>query len=215
MRFLSWTFTLVFWVLIAAFFHYTLPQKDIVRVTDTENRRVDFGENSWFWASPDSGNDTGGANRDVFFIQTVQSNGSVMVYRNEDTGLFGWPPYFKIDTANLQTEAADLKSTGEAPKWALLTHYGWRVVVLSIYPNAISIEPIESPDVGKPIPWVNILILGTFAFIYSALWLRWRRFREKRLDPAFEEIQDNLEATGDAMAERGGRVRRWIKTWQR
>ena len=107
MVYIKWFFIIVFWVFVAAFFHYTLPQKDIVRVTDTENRRIDFGENSIFWASPDAGNAGVAANRDVFFIQTVRENGSVMVYRNEDTG-WGWPPYFKFDTSNLQAEAADL-----------------------------------------------------------------------------------------------------------
>ena len=213
MRIFGWIITITFWVLVAAFFHYTLPQKDIVRITDTENRRIDFGENSIFWASPDSGNDTTPVNRDVFFIQTRRADGSIMVYRNEDTG-WGWPPYYKFDTSNLQTEAADLKSTGDAPKWALLTHYGWRNEFFSIFPNAISITPIESPEGGKPIFWVNIVILTLFAMVTYAIWVRWRRFRAARLDPAFEEIQDNLEATGDAIAERRGRFRRWLNTWR-
>ena len=112
MVYLKWAFWIVVWVLIAAFFHYTLPQHDIARITDTYEKRIDFGENSIFWASPDVGNDTGAVNRDVFFIQAVRTNGRVMVYRNEDTG-WGWPPYFKFDTSNLQAEAADQRSTGE------------------------------------------------------------------------------------------------------
>lgn len=213
MVYVKWFCIIAFWVFVAAFFHYTLPQKDIVRVTDTENRRIDFGENSIFWASPDAGNAGVAANRDVFFIQTVRENGSVMVYRNEDTG-WGWPPYFKFDTSNLQAEAADLKSTSEAPKWALITHYGWRNEFFTIFPNAISITPIENPEAGKPIPWVNIVILIVFAAIFWAIYVRWRRFRKKRLDPTFEEWQGNLEAAGDAVAERRGRFRRWIGTWR-
>ena len=213
MVYIKWFFIIVFWVFVAAFFHYTLPQKDIVRVTDTENRRNDFGENSIFWASPEAGNAGVAANRDVFFIQTVRENGSVMVYRNEDTG-WGWPPYFKFDTSNLQAEAADLKSTSEAPKWALITHYGWRNEFFTIFPNAISITPMENPDVGKPIPWVNIVILIVFAAIFWAIYVRWRRFRQRRLDPTFEEWQGNIEAAGDAVAERRGRFRRWLGTWR-
>ena len=213
MVYIKWFFIIVFWVFVAAFFHYTLPQKDIVRVTDTENRRIDFGENSIFWASPEAGNAGVAANRDVFFIQTVRENGSVMVYRNEDTG-WGWPPYFKFDTSNLQAEAADLKSTSEAPKWALITHYGWRNEFFTIFPNAISITPMENPDVGKPIPWVNIVILIVFAAIFWAIYVRWRRFRQRRLDPTFEEWQGNIEAAGDAVAERRGRFRRWLGTWR-
>jgi len=213
MQFVKWVLVVCFWVIVAAFFHYTLPQKDILRVSDTYEKRIDFGENSIFWASADAGNDGTSVNRDVFFIQSVRADGSVMVYRNEDTG-WGWPPYFKFDTSNLQAESADLKSAAEAPKWAMLTHYGWRNEFLSIFPNAISIVPVDGPDVSKPIPWVNILTLVLFAFVFGALYLRWRRFRARRIDPALEGLQDNFEAAGDAMSARGGRFRRWVNTWR-
>ncbi len=213
MKILNWVFTLLFWMLVATFFHYTLPQKDIVRVTDTENRRIDFGENSIFWAGADAGNAETTANRDVFFIQTVQANGRPMVYRNEDTG-WRWPPYFKFDTQNLQTEAADLKSTADAPRWALITHYGWRINYFSIFPNAISIQPHPGPDAPKPWPWVNILILTSVAAVWYGLWVRWRRFRQKRIDPTLEQIQDNLEEAGDRMAARRGRARKWLDSWR-
>ena len=57
--YLKGLFWSVFWLLVVAFFHYTLPQTDIVRVTDTYEKRIDFGENSIFWAKEDSGNATG------------------------------------------------------------------------------------------------------------------------------------------------------------
>ena len=213
MQIIKWIFIVVFWTLIVAFFHYTLPQRDIVRVSDTYEKRVDFGENSIFWAKADVGTDETPVNRDVFFIQTVRVDGSVMVYRNEDTG-WGWPPYFKFDTSNLQATSADIKSTAEEPKWALITHYGWRNVFLSVFPNAISIKQIEGPDVGKPIPWVNILILIIVAAVFYGIWVRWRRFREARIDPTLEEWQDNIEAAGDNMAQKRGRFRRWLDTWR-
>ena len=50
----------------------------------------------------------------LFFIQTIKKNGKPMVYRNEDTG-WGWPPYFKFDTANLQADAAAARSPPGAP----------------------------------------------------------------------------------------------------
>ena len=34
MRYLKWAFWTLFWIFVAAFFHYTLPQNDIARVTD-------------------------------------------------------------------------------------------------------------------------------------------------------------------------------------
>lgn len=214
MRIIKWIFIVALWIVIAGFFHYTLPQRDIVRITDTYEKRIDFGENSIFWASPDAGNDETTVNRDVFFIQTRRADDSVMVYRNEDTG-WGWPPYFKFDTSNLQAEAADLKSAPEAAKWGLLTHYGWRNEFLSIFPNAISVTPIDGPDVGKPIPWLNIIIIGAFLFITAALWVRWRRFRERSIDPTLEEWQDGIEATGEAITERRGRFKRWLDTWRK
>lgn len=213
MRIFGWILTITIWTLIAAFFHYTLPQKDIVRITDTYEKRVDFGENSWFWASGDVGTDATVINRDVLFIQARRANDRPIVYRNEDTG-WSWPPYFKIDTANLQADAAELKSTAQDPKWALMTHYGWRNQLYTIFPNAISIKPIAGPEVGKPIPWVNIIILSLFAIITLAIWRRWRKFRAARLDPAFADIQDSLEATGDAVALRRSRFSRWLKSWR-
>ena len=64
----------VFWVLVIAFLHYTLPQRDVARVVDTEVRRVDFGENSLFWAGADTGQESSSINRDIRFINIQQFN---------------------------------------------------------------------------------------------------------------------------------------------
>ena len=87
MRYVKWTFWALIAALIFGFFHYTLPDRDVVRIVDTEIRRVDFGENSIFWASPDAGNGTVAGSRDIRFISAVADNGNVRVYRNEDTAL--------------------------------------------------------------------------------------------------------------------------------
>ena len=100
MRYFKRGFFAVLALLGFAFFHYTLPQHDIVRIVGTENRRIDYGEHSIFWASP-SQTALAAGSRDVFFIQTQRPNGRPMVYRNEDTG-WRWPPYFKFDSSNLQ-----------------------------------------------------------------------------------------------------------------
>ncbi len=206
MGIIKWVFWITVWTVVAAFFHYTLPQTDIVRITETYEKRIDFGENSIFWSNADVGNNTTLGNRDVFFIQSRRAKGDVMVYRNEDTG-WGWPPYFKFDTTNLQAEAADLKSTSETPQYVALKHYGWRNEFLSIFPNAISIRPVAGPDVSKGIPVLNIIILTLFlAFIY-AIWVRWRRFKARRIDPTFERIEDDF-------AEKQGRFSRWISSWK-
>lgn len=212
MVYVKWVFWGTFWVLIAAFFHYTLPQNDIVRIADTYEKRIDFGENSVFWASPDAGNSTGTVNRDVFFIQAFYENERPMVYRNEDTS-WGWPPYFKFDTSNLQAEATDLKSTKTAPQWAALKHYGWRNEFFSIYPNAVGIKAVEGPDVTL-IPWLNIVILTLFFAFVWAVWVRWRRFRAARIDPMLEDVGDSLDAAGNTIAEKRGRFSRWLGSWR-
>lgn len=213
MAFFKWAFILVFWTAAAAFFHYTLPQVDIVRVTDTYEKRIDFGENSIFWAGADVGNDGTAVNRDVFFIQTFRAGGDVMVYRNEDTG-WGWPPYFKFDTSNLQAEAADLKSASGTPQYLALKHYGWRNEFLSIFPNAISVKAVDGPDASKGFPYLNVFILTVFFAISYGIWVRWRRFRQARIDPTLEDMQDSWEAAGDAVQEKRGRFRRWLGTWR-
>ncbi len=213
MRYIGWTLLIAFWVAVGGFLHYTLPDRDIVRVVNTYEERQDL--NDWtrmFWSRPDGQSDQLAA-RDVQFIQTVRSDGDLMVYRNEDTG-WSWPPYFKFDTANLYTEANDAVSDRAAPEWFVIRHYGWRSELLSSFPNAISIKPIAGPDAPMGLPWVNIIILTLLAAVFYAIWVRWRRFRQARIDPALEEIQDNWEAAGDAVQERRGRFRRWLNTWR-
>lgn len=204
---IRWTFWITVWVLIAAVFHYTLPQVDIVRVTDTYEKRVDLGENSMFWAQADTGMDGTVVNRDVFFIQTRRVKGDVMVYRNEDTG-WGWPPYFKFDTSNLQAEAGDLKSAEDDARYVAIKHYGWRNEFLTIFPNAISVRAVDGPDAPKGIPWLNIFIIALFFTVVYGVWVRWRRFRIARIDPRMEAIEDDL-------AEASGAVTGWLGSWRK
>ena len=116
MYYVKWTFWILFWTITALFLHYTLPQTDIVRIVDTNETRVDFGINRMFYSNVDAGGGVNDVSRDVFFISTRRPDDRTIVYRNEDTG-WGWPPYFKFDTRDLQTEAADLISSSDAPRW--------------------------------------------------------------------------------------------------
>ena len=187
MRYVKWSFLTLIFLIIVAFFHYTLPQRDIVRIVNTYEERQDFGWNGIFWAGPNAGSATA-PNRDVLFIQTVLANGNPMVYRNEDTG-WGWPPYFKFDTANLQTEAADAVSNRDAPEWYAMTHYGWRIELCSAFTSAVGLRPVVVPD-ATLIPLVNLVFFVLLAIVLFALWRVWVRFRRRRIDPVLEDIDE-------------------------
>lgn len=218
-RWIKWTFRILVVLIVGLFFHYVLPQHDIVRITGTEVIRTDFtAMNRLFYAQADSGN-AEGTTRDVRLINAVRENGRVIVYRNEDTGLI-WPPYFKFDSSNLQAEAQDLTSTKASPQWVVVTHYGWRIPFLSIYPNAVGLRAVDSPDV-RIIPWFNIVFFLFLAFILVMIWKMIAQFRERTVDPLLEdagEVWDKVDDRADAVADgaRGvwGRFRAWLGTWQ-
>lgn len=161
MRALKWGVGIVLLLLVAGFLHYSLPSRDIVRVIDTEVARMDV-------TTTDAYGEEIVRTRDVRFIEAVWPDGSPRVYRNEDTG-WGWPPYLKFDSANLHAEAQSMASTAEDPKWVIVTHYGWRIPVLSMFPNALSIRPAEGPD-QVLVPWVNIVLIALL--VIGALVLR-------------------------------------------
>jgi hypothetical protein len=169
---------------LGAFAHYTLPQRDVVRIVDTQLQLTEIsGASAWFYAQSDSGAAGTAVQRDVRIISAVRADGSPIDYRNEDTGIFGWPPYFKIDSQDLQTEAQDLRSTREAPVWVAITHYGWRSNLLSSYPNAISIRRVAGPEVTL-FPWMTLVILAALALILYMAWRMWERFEDRVLVPA-------------------------------
>ncbi|PTQ75910.1 DUF1523 family protein [Celeribacter persicus] len=209
MRYVKWTLIALILLFVGGFFHYTLPQHDIVRIVNTYEERQDIsGWTSIFWQGPDNGTATT-QNRDVQFIQAVRPNGKSIVYRNEDTG-WGWPPYFKFDTANLYTEANDAISTKATPEWVSVTHYGWRSQLLSIFPNAVGIKQVEGPDVTI-IPWVNIIIL-TFLFLFVVTLYRiWQQFRERTIEPLVEDVEDVLELADEKKDSAVDKVKRWFK----
>lgn len=200
-KFIKWTAIVFLVAIVGPFLHYTLPQRDIVRITQTYNRLTTIGSNAIFYAAPDVGTTQSGETRDIRFIDTVRPNGRVVVYRNEDTG-WVWPPYFKYDSSNLQAEAANLISTAAAPQWVAVTHYGWRIAWLSIYPNAVAVRPVEGPDVSF-FPWVNVIILTSLAFLLLMLRRMWLQFRERTIDPMIEDAGEAWDSVEDRAGAAG------------
>lgn len=191
MIYVKWVFWGLFWLIIAGFLHYSLPQRDIVRIVNTYEERQDVtGWTKIFWAASDQSQERL-QSWDVQFIQAIDPDGDPMVYRNEDTG-WGWPPYFKFDTANLYTDASDSVSSKATPEWYAITHYGWRNEFLSIFPNAVSINKVDGPDV-RLIPWFNIIVLTLLAAFAWGIWARWRRFKKNKIDPKVDDWTDGWE----------------------
>jgi hypothetical protein len=207
-------------LIIGSFFHYVLPQHDVVKVTSTEIIRTDFSSlNRLFYAQPDAGA-ADQPTRDLRLINTQKQKtflfgfvprdaSGVMVYRNEDTGWI-WPPYFKFDSSDLQAEAASLARGDE---WVVVTHYGWRVRWASIYPNAVAVRTVPGPDVTI-VPWFNIFF---FIFLMAGLlFLRamWRQFRERSVDPLLDAAGDQYDEVQAQVAARKGRLSRWLASWR-
>ncbi len=206
MRWVKWIVTTVLLISIVGLFHYILPQRDIVRVIDAYEKRQDFGSNSIFWASPDAGT-TALPSRDVRFIDTVMPDGSVMVYRNEDTS-FDWPFYFKFDSADINAQAKELVSTKEQPVWVAVRHYGWRFVYWTIFPNATSLKVVDGPDT-RLIPWFNIIFFIVFGFIGLGIFRLLQRFKRRRIDPVLEDIEDAFDDASSSTRGFFGRI--WDK----
>lgn len=184
--------SILYWGSVGAFLHYTIPQVDIVRITSTYEKRVDFSSNAFFYAKTKAGADGALQSRDVFFIQSFDNSDNPRVYRNEDTG-WGWPPFFKFDTANLQARATDMVTTAsaETQQWVALRHYGWRSEMLSIFPNALSVKPVNGPD-AQLYP-ISIWLMWVVAIL--VLWMirtYWMRLRERFIDKVFDDIEDGF-----------------------
>jgi len=181
MAYVKWSVIIILVALIAAFLHYSLPQRDIVRIVDTDVTRMDIGTDA-------NGN---ALTRDVRFIYAKFPDDGAMEYRNEDTG-WSWPWFFKFDSANLANEAADAKSTGESPRWMVIRHYGWRIPWMDMFPNAISIRAAEGPEESM-IPWFNIAVL----ILLLAIFLMIRRIlisiRERHVDPMIEGLDREID----------------------
>ena len=147
MTYVKWTFIFLVLAVVAAFLHYVLPSRDVVRIVGTEVRleeKTRTGPNGQQQLYQD----------DVYFIKTVEPDGDPRVYRNEDNF---W--YFKFDSANLDTAASNLVSTEANPRWVVVKHYGWRMPIFSMYPNAVSMRLASGPDEDL-FPWLNLVLIA-------------------------------------------------------
>jgi len=99
-------FRVVLFVIAGLYLHYTLPQHDVAKVTGISDRLERLSSfQQIFYNQVDLGSAEGDM-RDLRLINTVKvdtwflglwrGGERVMVYLNEDTGVY--PPYFKFDS---------------------------------------------------------------------------------------------------------------------
>lgn len=186
----KWIFYALLLVGAAALLHYSLPQREIMRVTGQEVKRQDTV------VATDGGEST--ATRDVSFIFAVDLDGDAREFRNEDTD-WSWPPYFKFDTQNVASKAADLASTADNPKWLVITYYGWRFQMTSSFPNIVDIRPAESKE--EPLyPWFNGVVIAGILIGFLVI----RRFvivlYGRHVDPLVDAIDKQWDETSDTVS---------------
>lgn len=215
MTYVKWILIALIFTVVASFLHYTLPQRDIVQIVGTDVKRVDVA-GSWtsiFWASADAGQSKDVSTRDVRFVNAQLPNGDPYVFRNEDTE-WSWPPYLKFDSGNLTAQAQALAKRTDTT-WVAVTHYGWRIKIISIFPNAIKIREVDGPD-ALLIPWFNIVFFIVLAVILFAIFRAIRKFKMLRIDPVienFDEVMDDVGEGADKVQEKAEAAQKGAKAW--
>lgn len=188
-------------IFVGAVLCYYLPGRDIVQVVGIEVSREDF---------KNIDQTSTGQNRDVRYVNAEWPNGNPRVYRNEDA-----PLYLKFDSGNLNATAQSLgnkHANREEPEWVKIRHYGWRIPYLSMYPNALSIKSVPGPDI-RLIPWFNIIFLSMMFALWLWIWMSWRKFRKKRIDPVADKIEETADAIGDEVNETKEGAGKFFRRW--
>ena len=166
--------------------HYAVPRVSVVQVVGVEVKRADAN----------------GGTRDVYMIQSLSRDGSdVRVFRNEDA-----PLYLKFNSADLQTRAAAF-ARGETPPTVAVRHYGWRIPVLSMFPNAISLW--EVPSDYRHVPWLAITLYGA---LFSLPLIAWRHLSRRRGPVLRTTRPSGAERTGRSDPSDRGRQSDWFDT---
>lgn len=149
---------------VGLFLHYNLPRTDVVQITGTDVKRQD---------RQSKGEST--QTRDIRYINTVTRSGKVRVFRNEDTG-WGWPPYFKFDSADQTALAQTIIQNSDNP-WVRVRYYGWRIQVFSLFPNAVSVKVVDKDYTHIPV--FNFVLLTILAIVVVLIVRLGRSLKQK------------------------------------
>ena len=202
MRIAKWTLYALLAAAVAGLLHYSLPSRDIVRITGQEVKRQDA-------ETTDAEGRTLTVTRDVNRIFAVTPEGRPVTFRNEDTD-WSWPPYFKFDTADVAAAAANYASTEDSPRWVVVTSYGWRLEIFSMFRNIVSIRPAEGPE-QRLFPWFNIAVVGTLLVLFLVI----RRYvivlYGRHVDPVVDAIDRQLDETAETVSAHRRGIGGWLR----
>ena len=165
-----WLVVLVALGIGALSLYYVLPRQEVVMITGVEVKRMDAD------GVINAENPADGPTRDVYFINTEHPDSKkVVVYRNDDTG-WSFPWYFKFDSADIQAKAQGYSR--DSQQLALIRYYGWRITILSMFPNVTDVQATTSRD--EPFPVFNTIFFGVFALLLLVVIIVVRRrFRKQ------------------------------------
>lgn len=165
-----WILVVIALGMAAAGFYYVLPRHDVVMVTGVEVKRMDSD------GVINAENLADGPTRDVYFINTEHPDSKrVVVYRNDDTG-WSFPWYFKFDSADIQAKAQGYSR--DTQQLAVIRYYGWRIQILSMFPNITQIEPTNS--LSEPFPVFNTIFFSSLVILFLVIAVALKR----RLKPS-------------------------------
>lgn len=160
-----------FLIIVVVLFHtvlfagvnFVFPHYETTRVTGVEVKRVDKD------GPITKANPADGPTRDVYYIYTQRvDSDKPMVYRNEDTR-WGFPFYFKFDSANLQALAANFS---QEHKLVEMKYYGWRLVIFEEYRNALSLKEVSADEGSLPILSYIFYFLFVITLFFSIQFIR-------------------------------------------